>query len=94
MEVAFVQIGLLPSVFYDLTWREFDMLSRHHESKVLHDWDIARTLGSWSVSPHTKKPIKPSDLLKLPTDKARKSDIPTAEEFKKIVEQYGKRSTT
>ena len=90
MEVAFVVIGLLPSDFWDLSWREFDMLSRNHENTLMHDWDIARTLGSWSVSPHTKKPIKPSDLLKLPTDKAKRSDIPTKEEFEKIKALYGK----
>jgi len=83
LEVAFVRLGLLPSQFWDLSWREFDMLAQHNQEKLMHHWDIARTLGSWSVSPHTKKSIKPSDLLKLPTDKPSKR-IATREEFEAI----------
>lgn len=83
MEVAFVRLGLLPDVFWDMTWREFDYAVRHHEMQAEFKWDIARTLGSWSIAPHTKKKIKPSDLFKLPSEvKGRKGGkVPTREEF-------------
>ena len=68
-EVAFVEIGLKPNEFWDLTFREFDYIARHKSKEVEREWDIARTLGMWSISPHTKKKVKPKDLLKLPSDK-------------------------
>lgn len=92
MEVAYVKVGLLPSEFWDLSWREFDMITRHHEEKLMHDWDIARTVGSWSIAPHTKKKIKPSDLLKLPMDSVKRKGeaLPTKEDFERIKAKYGK----
>lgn len=90
MEVAFSEIGLLPDEFWDLTWREFNLIAKHRESVIVREWDIARTLASWSVSPHTKKPIKPQDLLKLPIDKKSSTNVATLEEFEKVKEMYGK----
>lgn len=82
-----MQAGLLPDQFWDLSWREFDMIVRHKNNAVIHDWDVARTLGSWSIAPHTKRKIKPTDLLKLPTDNVRKRPLPTRQEFEALVKQ-------
>lgn len=54
---------------------------------VYREWDIARTLGMWIVSPYSKKKLKPSDLLKLDDTKSAKPTTP--EEFQKVLEKYG-----
>jgi len=69
LEVAFVEVGLKPDEFWNLTFREFDYIARHKSKEIEREWDIARTLGVWTISPHTKKKVKPKDLLKLPSDK-------------------------
>jgi len=81
MEVAFVELGLLPDVFWDLTWREFDYLLRHHQSKSEQDWDIARHIGYWALQPHVKKRLTPKKLLKLPSEQV---SAPTKEEFEAL----------
>jgi hypothetical protein len=56
--------------------------SRNAERMVW--WDIARTIGVWILSPHTKKRLKPKDLLKFQTEVVRPS---TFEEFQKAIER-------
>ena len=88
LEFAFAEAGLMPDVFWDLSWREFEYVVRHKSSEVHREWDIARTLGVWIVSPHSKKKVKPADLLKLPTDKRAKPS--TLQEFHKAITAHGK----
>lgn len=83
MEVGLERLGLLPDQFWSLTWRELDYLIKHYEQSLEVKWDIARTLGSWSIAPHINKRIKPQDLFKLPSESRKKQvkQIPTIEEF-------------
>lgn len=78
-----------PDEFWDITWRELDYTIRHKKQEVEREWDVARTLGVWILSPYSKKKLKPSDLLKL-EDAPKPS---TKEQFLKALEKYGKSTT-
>lgn len=88
-EVAFVEVGLKPDEFWDLTFREFDYIARHKSKEIEREWDVARTLGMWSISPHTKKKVKPKDLLKLPSDKIE-TPMPKAQ-LEALVNKWNRR---
>lgn len=73
-----------------MSWREFDSAIKHKQKEVEREWDIARTLGVWILSPHTKKKLKPDDLLKL----GKPVRPSTREQFEKALEKYGKSKTS
>ena len=72
-----------------MTWKELDYLAQHKNAQVYLYWDIARTLGVWSMSPHTKKKIKPRDLLKLEDTNRH---VSTIDDFKRAIEEYNRTS--
>jgi len=57
------------------------MIAEHRRRNVFRDWDIARTLGVWIVSPYS------SDLLKLEGNKPIKASTP--EQFQEALKKYG-----
>jgi len=63
------------------------MLVKHRKKEIYMDWDIARTLGVWVMSPYSKKKLKPSDLLKLEDAKPIKPSTP--EQFQQALKKYG-----
>ncbi len=63
------------------------MIAEHRRKNVYREWDIARTLGVWTVSPYSKKKLKPSDLLKLEDTKPIKPSTP--EQFQQALKKYG-----
>jgi len=63
------------------------MITEHRRKNVYREWDIARTLGVWTVSPYSKKKLKPSDLLKLEDTKPIKPSTP--EQFQQALKKYG-----
>jgi len=63
------------------------MIAEHRRKNVYREWDIARTLGVWVVSPYSKKKLKPSDLLKLEDSKPIKPSTP--EQFQQALKKYG-----
>jgi hypothetical protein len=63
------------------------MIAEHRRRNVYREWDIARTLGVWTVSPYSKKKLKPSDLLKLEDNKPIKPSTP--EQFQQALKKYG-----
>jgi hypothetical protein len=63
------------------------MIAEHRRRNVYREWDIARTLGVWTVSPYSKKKLKPSDLLKLEDNKPVKPSTP--EQFQQALKKYG-----
>ena len=63
------------------------MIAEHRRREVYREWDIARTLGVWVVSPYSKKKLKPSDLLKLEGNKPIKASTP--EQFQEALKKYG-----
>lgn len=77
--------GLHPEQLWDLSMREFEMLSGHHSDKREDAYNRARMIGLWSMSPHTKKRLKPKDLLILPSDKAPRAS--TWEEFQQAIKR-------
>lgn len=77
----------MPDQFWDLTFKEFNLLVEHHKKEVYREWDIARTIGMWVVSPYSKKKLKPSDLLKLEGNKPVKPS--TKEQFDNALKKYG-----
>lgn len=76
---------MLPEQFWDLTWKELDYLTRHKHKETRTLWDVARTLGVWFLSPHSKKKIKPSDLLKLENPN---KNVSTIEDFERAIKEY------
>lgn len=81
MDQGIGQLGLMPDEFWDLSFKELSLLSKHKSEEVKRDWDIARNIGAWSLQPWSKKKIKPDDLLKF-GKKVRRS---TFEEFQEAV---------
>ena len=77
--------GLHPEQLWDLSMREFEMLSGHHSVKREDAYNRARMIGLWSMSPHTKKRLKPKDLLILPSDKSPRAS--TWEEFQQAIKR-------
>lgn len=84
LNIAYRELGLLPADFWDLTFREFNLLVDHRQTEVRRDWDVARTLGVWMMTPFSKKKLKPSDLLKL--DAPPKAS--TREQFEQALKRY------
>lgn len=76
---------MLPEQFWDLTWKELDLLAKHKQKEVRTIWDVARTIGVWVLSPHTKKKIKPRDLLKLDNPNRK---VATMKDYEQIVKEY------
>ena len=78
-----MDLGLLPEQFWDLTWKEFDYLVRAKQSRDYQVWDVARTIGTWILSP-----------LKLP--EVTDVKISTLDDFKRAVKNYnhGKSKTS
>ena len=69
--VAFGEVGLAPSEFWNMTTREILNAHRGHMEKELNKWRMTRWLAA-SVynAPRGKNDpvVKPSDLMKLPGD--------------------------
>lgn len=90
IEAGIKEAGLLPEQFWDLTLRELQLVLDSRYRQRMELWDIARTVGVWILSPHTKKRLKPKNLLTLPTDSAPKAS--TWEEFQKAIERSNGKS--
>lgn len=90
IELGIRDCGLQPDVFWDLTLRELALIVEAKNRDRLFIWDVARTIGVWVLSPHTKKRLKPKDLLKLPSEGVRPS---TFDEFQKAIERSNVKST-
>ena len=88
---AYGVLGLLPSDFWDLTFREFKLMQKGYlkrlEKEQIHNWDLVRTLAVFVLQPHMKKgkTLKPKDIIPLPTDK-KKAEVDTLEKRRKNAE--------
>lgn len=85
MEIGHKFCGLHPGELWDLSFREFELLSGHQSDQREDAYNRARMIGLWSMSPHVKKRLKPKDLLILPSDKAPRPS--TWEEFQQAIER-------
>ncbi|RYF68751.1 MAG: hypothetical protein EOO39_18860 [Cytophagaceae bacterium] len=62
-----------PGDYYDLTPAETDALLQGTENQIVEQWRMFRMLGVILVNIHSKKPIKETDLMKLPGDRERQA---------------------
>jgi hypothetical protein len=83
---------LTPEQLWDLTFKELDLLVGHQQDKKNLSYDTTRILGSWILSPYSKRRVKPADLLKLPSEKPIKPS--TQEQFEEALRKYGTNSGT
>jgi hypothetical protein len=75
---AFGQIGLMPGVFYDLLPREWTNLvdgwNQKENRREQSEWERTRWMTTVLLNPHTKKRIKPKDLIVFPWENKLKKD--------------------
>lgn len=81
-----MQAGIAPDVFWSLTLRELSMVLEAKQLETYRLWDVARTVGMWTLSPHTKKKLRPRDLLDLPIDAAQDRK-PSFDKYKEILQR-------
>lgn len=72
-----------PSEFWELTWSEFEMMSKHYYNEQEQVWDYLRHHASVTVSPHLKKYLKPSEIWRLKRD-GIVNELITNEEFEEM----------
>mgnify|MGYP003132071415 FL=1 len=81
---------------YDLTPRSFlnklDGFNDYQEKLMQDRWEQTRLIIHACISPHTKKRLKPKDLLPFDWDskKNKNTKIASKEEIEKIIAEYEK----
>lgn len=78
----------MPGDYWDMTLREVTYVIEASAKQKHEVWDVARTIGTWILQPHTKKKIKPRDLVRLPIDVPVR--IPTRADFEQALEDVKK----
>lgn len=82
--------GLDPEyVMNELTFKEFDYLTRRAYENRKEKYNMMRLLMWASMSPHLKEHISPEDLLKFEWDKKEEMTLESYEQEKKrIIELF------
>jgi hypothetical protein len=95
---AFGQVGLMPSDFYDLLPREWTNLvngwnDRENRSEQMK-WERVRWQTTILLNPHTKKRIKPKELIVFPWEKdsVKKKKVFTRGEILSAINERKERS--
>lgn len=47
----------------------YDSWFGHQEMLMHHDWEVGRFIAATVVQPYSKKPLKPTDLIRFPWEK-------------------------
>ena len=91
MELSYVEL-------YDLTPRSFNNKLVGYYNKIeqssQNSWEQTRMIVHATFLPHSKKKVKPEEVMPFPWDKKRKKKKakkvlrPNPEELKKILERY------
>jgi len=89
-------MGLNDSELYDLTPRSFNnkLIGFNNRNQTLSQnyWEQTRMIVHATLSPHSKKKLKPKEIMPFPWDtkdkKAKKVHRPSPEELAKILERY------
>jgi len=95
---AFGQVGLMPSQFYDLLPREWGNMvegwNERQNRKEEADWERTRWMTTILLNPHTKKRIKPKDLIVFPWESKPKKDrkVWTRGEILEVINERKQRS--
>tara|TARA_R100001244_G_scaffold132039_4_gene106670 strand:+ start:177 stop:470 length:294 start_codon:yes stop_codon:yes gene_type:complete len=89
-------LGLAYDELYSLTPRSFNNrllgFSEHQEQINQNNWEQTRLIIHACLSPHSKKRLKPKDILPLPWDSKNspKKIIASPEQIKADVERHKK----
>jgi len=89
-------MGLSYKNLYELTPRSFNnKLTGFHnirEQINQNEWEQTRLIIHACLSPHSKKRLKPTEILPLPWDKKNKpkKKIASQEHIEKVVNKYNK----
>lgn len=89
LSLAFGEVGLLPSDFYIMSWREFFLKLRGHTNKEYKKWEHTRFIGHsvYANHPNRKKMPSITKFLPLPTDKLNSPDSNHMREVWKLVKE-------
>lgn len=61
------------------------------ETDIQRQYEIARMMGLWTIMPHSKKALKPTDLLLFPWEKIEKPKVTTTEERDALIARIKER---
>jgi hypothetical protein len=77
-----------------MSWAEVSAWIDGYNRRLSDQWEIASHLAAWTVQPHIKKRIKPTDLYKPPRWKAEPVEVATPEHIQEVINRYGPVSIT
>ena len=87
-------LGLSFDNLYDMTPRSFQNkligFKEHNEQLTQNTWEQTRLIIHSCLSPHSKKALKPKELLPFPWDKKTKKVIASKEEIADVVKRHQK----
>ena len=89
-------MGLDYNELYSLTPRSFNNrlkgFYKHLDQQNQNNWEQTRTIMIACLTPHSKKKLKPTDVLPLPWDGKNKpkKEIASKEHIQKVLEKYEK----
>ena len=89
-------LGLSYDELYDLTPRSFSnkfLGFNNYNTQLLQDsWEQTRLIIHSTLSPHSKKKLKPKEILPFPWDEKNKpkKDIASKEHIQEVIKRYNK----
>jgi hypothetical protein len=89
-------MGLSYDELYDLTPRSFSnklLGYNNYQEQLMQDrWERTRLIIQSSLAPHSKKKLKPKEILPFPWDSKRdnKPNIASREHIQSVIEKYEK----
>lgn len=90
-------LGLSYDDLYDLTPRSFSNkllgFNNYTEQLLQDSWEQTRLIIHATLSPHSKKKLKPKEILPFPWDnkKKPKKEFASKEHIQKVLETYNKK---
>lgn len=86
-------LRLAPSVLYDLTFEQFGnaMAGHYREIEMAYkaEWERTRWLAAVTISPHTKKKVKPTDLIEFEWERKAKPAVDGFGILRQIAKGHG-----
>ena len=90
-------MGMSYDELYDSTPRTFNNkligFNDYQEQLMQDRWEQTRVIAHSTLSPHSKKRIKPKEILPFPWDNKKKSQIEIAskEHIQSVIDKYNKK---
>lgn len=89
------QMSMTRDEFYEITLREWLAKVRGYSSRIDQQrkdfWEGVRMVAHAAILPHSKKKIKPTDIVKLPWDKSNISPPLGKEELQELIKKWQKK---